>query len=98
MAVLLVYCITTISYIVYILVTGPTSTAWTSEAELVALALHSRKSDHLGHTGVGIDSIKTYEEGACIRVNRDDELELVFAHDRDFNTERLQKLLSRTAY
>jgi hypothetical protein len=98
MTVMLVYCVIAISYVSYTLVTGSTSTAWNSGAELVALALQSRKPGHLGHTGVGIDSIKTYSEGVGIRVNTENELELVFVRDRDFDKAGLQKLEKRTAY
>jgi hypothetical protein len=98
MTVMIVYCVIAISYIFYMIVTGSTSTAWNSGAELVALALQSRKPDYLGHTGVGIDSIKTYGEGVGIRVNTENELELVFARDRDFDEAGLQKLERRVAY
>jgi hypothetical protein len=91
-----VYCIVTISYITYILITGSTSTAWSSAVELVALALQSKKPDHLGHTSVGIDSLDTFKQGVGIRINKDNELELVF--DRDDNARNLRKIEKNKAY
>jgi hypothetical protein len=96
--VLLLYCVVTITYMLYTFVTGLASTAWNSGVELIALALQSKQPDHLGHTGVGIDSLKTLGESVGIRVNTDNEVELVFAHDRDFETRGLRKLERNAAY
>jgi hypothetical protein len=98
MAVMLTYCVLTLSYIIYILITGSTSTAWNSAIELVTLALQSRKPDHLGNIGVGLDSVQTFKEGVGIRVNQDNELELVFAHDRDIDKKGLRKIERNKEY
>jgi hypothetical protein len=98
MTVLLLYCIIVVGYIVYTVTTGLASTAWSSGVELITLALQSKRPDHLGHTGVGIDSLKTLGESVGIRVNTDNEVELVFAHDRDFDTRGLRKLERNAAY
>lgn len=98
MTVLLLYCIVTIGYMLYTFATGSASTAWNSGAELLALALQSKRPDHLGYVGVGIDSAKTLSESVGIRVNVDNEVELVFAQDRDFNTRGLQRVKQNTEY
>jgi hypothetical protein len=98
LAVILAYCIITVSYLVYILVTGLTSTAWASAIELVALALQSRKPNYSGYIAVGIDSIDTFNQSVGIRVNNDNELELVFASDRDIGTMGLRKIEHNKAY
>jgi hypothetical protein len=98
MAVMTTYCVVSVAYVAYILITGSTSTAWNSGIELVALALQSKKPDHLGNSGVGIDSIKTYQEGVGIRVNQENELELVFANDRDIEKRGLRKLERNVEY
>jgi hypothetical protein len=98
MAVMTTYCVVSVAYIAYILITGSTSTAWNSGIEIVSLALQSRKPDHLGNSGVGIDSIKTYQEGVGIRVNQENELELVFANDRDIEKRGLRKLERNVEY
>lgn len=77
------YCVFTILYLAYILITGSTSTAWNSAIEVVALALQSKRSKHLGKVSVGIDTLSTFNQGVGIRVNAEDELELVFANVRD---------------
>ena len=82
----------------YTFATGSASTAWTSGVEILALALQSKRPDHLGHIGVGIDSTKTLGQAVGIRVNADNGVELVFAHDRDFNTRGLQKVKQNTEY
>ncbi|KAF2993887.1 hypothetical protein E8E13_002302 [Curvularia kusanoi] len=98
MTVMTMYCAIIISYILYSIAAGSVSTAWGSGVELFALALQSRKPDHLGHTSVGIDSIKPFSEGVGIRVNQDDELEIVFANDRDFGTRGLRKINKNREY
>jgi hypothetical protein len=98
LAVILAYCIVTIAFLIYILVTGYTSTAWNSAIELVALALQSRKPEYPGHTAVGIDSLHTLNQGVGIRVNKDDELELVFASDRDLDSKGLRKIERNVVY
>ena len=96
--VLLLYCAIITAYMLYAFATGSASTAWTSGVEIVALALQSKRPDHLGHIGVGIDSAKTLGESVGIRVNADNEVELVFAHDRDFETRTLQKVRPNKEY
>ena len=98
LAVIMAYCIITVVYLAYILATGLTSTAWNSAIELVALALQSRKPDHLGGVAVGIESIGTLNEGIGIRVNNDDELELVFANDRNIGLRNLKKVKENMVY
>jgi hypothetical protein len=98
MTVILTYSIITISYMVYTVTTGTSSTAWNHGIELVTLALQSRKPDHLGHASVGIDSINTFSEPVGIRVNTQNELELVFAHGRDFGTRDLRKVEHNKEY
>jgi hypothetical protein len=97
-AVILTYCIVTISYMAYTITTGNSSTAWNLGIELVTLALQSKKPDHLGHASVGIDSINTFSEPVGIRVNAQNELELVFAHDRGFGTRDLRKIERNKEY
>jgi hypothetical protein len=98
MAVISTYCAITISYTLYCIITGSVSTAWNSGIELFTLALQSRKPDHLGHTSVGMDSIISFSEGVGVRVNRYDELEIVFANDSDFGARELTKLNENKEY
>jgi hypothetical protein len=98
MVVMMMYSVITVAYITYIVVTGSTSTAWSSAIELVALALQSKAPDHIGHIGVGLDSIKTFKEKVGIRVNKNNELELVFAHDRDIGRRGLRHIERNREY
>ena len=98
MAVISTYCAITIAYIIYCIATGSVSNAWSSGIELFTLALQSRKPDHLGHTAVGMDSIRTFREGVGVRVNQDNELEIVFANDRDFGTRHLRRINENSEY
>jgi hypothetical protein len=98
MAVIAVYAVITVLYILYILSTGITSTAWHSAIELVALALQSKKPDNLGHTSVGIDCLDTFTRSVGIRVNSDNELELVFAGDQDVEKRGLRQIEKNQAY
>jgi hypothetical protein len=98
MVVLSVYCVVTILYLAYMLFTGHSSTAWNSSIELVALALQSKRPDHLGNVSVGIDNLGTFNEGVGIRANADNELELVFAHDRDIGSRGLRKVQTNKEY
>jgi hypothetical protein len=66
--------------------------------EFVMFALQSRSPDHIGHTSVDINSLKTYQEAVGVGVNSDDELELVFAHDRDVGARSLRKVVLNKAY
>lgn len=98
MVVISSYCVFTILYLDYILITGSTSTAWNSAIELVALALQSKQSNHLGQIPVGIDALSACNEGVGIRVNAEDELELVFANDRDIGSRDLRKIERNKEY
>jgi hypothetical protein len=98
MAVLGFYCVITAIYLAYMLFTGHSSTAWNSSIELVALALQSKRPDHLGNVSVGIDNLSTFNEGVGIRANADNGLELVFAHDRDIGSRGLRKVQANKEY
>jgi hypothetical protein len=77
---------------------GTSSIVRNSGIELVALALQSSRPDNLGHVGVGIDSIKTFSESVGIRVNTENELELVFAHDCDIEARGLREVQQNKEY
>lgn len=94
LAVISGYCLVTVAYIVYVLITGHASTAWNSAVEVVALALQSKTPDYpnQGHTAAGIDSLATLRQNVGIRVNTNNELELVFANDRNIDRAELKMI------
>ena len=98
LAVIMLYCVVTMWYIVYLVVTRNSSIAWNSAIGLVMLTLQSRSPDHLGHTSAGVESIETLRELVGIRVNSKENLELVFTHDREIYIGNLRKVVPNTAY
>lgn len=92
MAVILTYCIITASYVSYTIATSRSSSAWNLGIELVTLALQSNKPDRLDHTTVGIYSMDTLNESVGVRVNSQNKLELVLAHDRGSESRDLRKI------
>ncbi|KAF2265354.1 hypothetical protein CC78DRAFT_600093 [Lojkania enalia] len=80
-AVLGIYSISVIAYILFLIITSTTSTAWDSAIELLMLALRSRQPWHLSHVSVGVETMQTFREPVGIRVNQDEDLELVFEND-----------------
>ena len=80
-AVIGLYALITIPYLVYSLTTGITATSWDIIGELVMLALNSKRPEHLKHVSAGIERLKTFREPVSIRVNDENSLELVFEDD-----------------
>jgi hypothetical protein len=94
------YCLVTVAYMLYVLISGYASTAWNSPIEVVALALQSKQPDYpdQGHTAAGIDSVSTLRQNVGIRVNTNNELGLVFANDRNLDWSELRKIEKDKAY
>lgn len=85
-------------YIGYSIITGRSATSWDSVADLILLALNSRRPPaELGPTSVGIDALATFREPVNIRVNDQDHLELIF--DRDSSAQgTMHRAPSNTAF
>ena len=98
LAVITLYCVVTIGFIAYLVVTRNPSIAWNLAIELVMLALQSRSPGHLGHTSAGVESIETLWELVGIRVNSKENLELVFAHDGEICIGNSRKIVPNTTY
>lgn len=98
LAVLCFYCLVDIGYILFLLVTGTASTAWDSAVEFLLLALQSRPAHHLGFTSVGAETMATLKEPVGIRVNHDNDLELIFMNDPHLEKKKLRKLERNKAY
>jgi hypothetical protein len=106
-AVMLTYCIITVVYVSYMIITGHTSIAWDSATELIMLALQSKEPAGLGHVSVGLDSMETFRKGVGIRVSTLDKdstghpvekLELVFEDDEVAEERGLLKIERGKAY
>ncbi|EMD60743.1 hypothetical protein COCSADRAFT_346138 [Bipolaris sorokiniana ND90Pr] len=106
-AVMLTYCIITIVYVSYIIITGHTSIAWDSATELIMLAIQSKEPPGLGHISVGLDSMETFRKCVGIRVSTQghdstgepvEKLELVFEDDEEAKKRGLLKIERGKAY
>jgi hypothetical protein len=98
LVVITTYCIVTVAYITYMLVSGHTSTAWNSATELIVLALQSKPTEYLRHTSVGMNSMQTYREAVGIRVNDSKRLELVLSNDSNVRARKLRRVVPNVAY
>lgn len=93
------YVIVTASYVIYTLVNGETGTSWDSVADLVMLALNSRKPPvEIGSTSIGVDSILTFREPVNVRVNEMNTAELVFDRDASVDEANLTRVRRNIAY
>lgn len=72
------YCILVLGHIIYCAVTGISSTAWDSAAELVALAMNSSPTQILQNTCAGIIGRRTLMSPVRVLVKEPGHLELVF--------------------
>ena len=99
MAVIIGYCLLAFSHLIYLGISGISSTAWDSTAEMMALAMNSSPTRHLQNTCAGIIGIKTFQTRVRILAaastdeskRDDDHLELVFGQD-DQGTTHMERL------
>lgn len=99
LAVFCLYVLVTASYISYTLWTGETGTSWNSVADLVMLALNSRKPPAaIGSTSIGVDSILTFREPVNVRINELNTAELVFDKDASLDEANLTRVHRNLAY
>jgi len=107
LAVIICYCAITLSYMAFLMVTGHTSTAWSSATEFVVLALQSPPADDVKNVSVGIDTMNMFRRSVGIRVRTEideyserveEKLELVFADEKDVEKRALRKIVRNKAY
>lgn len=98
LAVLLLYCIIALLYIIFTLFTGRTASSWDTFSELLMLGVHSRAPAHLDNTSVGIDTLATFREPVSIRINEENKAELVFEKDAETMKRRLRNVVQNEAY
>jgi hypothetical protein len=84
LAILLLYCVYTIPYVLYTFITGRSSMSWRSISELTALAINSTPTKELKRTSAGIKQTDTFRKLINVReVEENDRLELVFKEDEE---------------
>ena len=96
-AVMLAYCFLVLAHIIYLAISGVSSTAWDSVAELVALAMNSSPTEALQNTCAGIVGKKAYETEVRVLKTSEKHLELVFGEVKDSNAD-ISKLVMNEKY
>ncbi len=91
LAVMLVYVTLAFAHILYLGISGISSSAWDSTTEIVALAMNSTPTKYLQNTCAGILGIRTFQTRVRIlatnnNLGQDEHLELVFGEDSEWNT------------
>ncbi|KAI0870475.1 hypothetical protein GGS24DRAFT_504748 [Hypoxylon argillaceum] len=91
--VLCLYCALALGYTGWSIWTGLSSNSWDSVAELVALALNSRRPEHMEHTSAGIETLDIFREPIQILENNQESIELAFKNNK--RSEALYKRITR---
>ena len=79
--VMLAYCLLAVGQTLYALISGISSSAWDSVAELIALAMNSKPTHVLQNTCAGIIGVKLFRAAVGIRETTEGHLELCFGGD-----------------
>jgi hypothetical protein len=98
LAVVGLYCLITVFYLAYTLLTGLAGSSWDSISELLMLGLCSPRPDHLKHISAGVATLSTFREPVSVRVNDEDSLQLVFDKDITTGKVRYRKVEHNKAY
>lgn len=94
---MLAYCILVVAHLIYSAVSGVSSTAWDSVAELVALAMNSSPTEALQNTCAGIVGKKGFQTHVRVMKTSEKHLELVFGEVQDPNAD-ISKLIMNEKY
>jgi hypothetical protein len=82
--VLFVYCVYTLSYVVFTFVTGKSARTWCVVLEMMALAMNLTPGSVLQNTSAGIEQVDTFRKTVSVReVKKHQRLELVFDDDME---------------
>lgn len=95
--VMLTYCVLVFAHVIYSAISGVSSSAWDSVAELVALAMNSSPTESLQNTCAGIVGRKAYQTQVRVLKTSDKHLELVFGEVKDPKAD-ISKLVMNEKY
>lgn len=84
---MLAYCALVLGHIIYSTISGVSSTAWDSTAELVALAMNSSPTEVLQNTCAGIIGSTALKTPVRVLATTQGHLELVFGELKDPNVQ-----------
>ena len=87
--VMFAYCVLVFGHVIYSAISGVSSTAWDSTAELVALAMNSSPTEILQNTCAGIIGRKALKTPVRILATTPGHLELVFGAVQNAQTSEL---------
>lgn len=96
-AVMVTYCVLALAHLLYSAISGVSSTAWDSTAELVALAMNSSPTEALHNTCAGIIGKRAYQTNVRVMKTSEKHLELVFGEVKDPNAD-ITKLVMDEKY
>lgn len=96
-AVMLTYCILVLAHLIYSAISGVSSTAWDSVAEMIALAMNSSPTEALQNTCAGIVGKTAYQTHVRVLKKGEKHLELVFGEVQDPNAD-ISKLVMNEKY
>lgn len=96
-AVMLTYCFLVLAHLLYSAISGVSSTAWDSTAEMVALAMNSSPTEALHNTCAGIIGKNAYQTHVRVMKTSEKHLELVFGEVKDPNAD-ITKLAMNEKY
>lgn len=94
---MLAYCALVLGHIIYSAISGVSSTAWDSTAELVALAMNSSPTEILRNTCAGIVGRQAFKTSVRVMATNPGHLELVFGEIKDPNAQA-SKLVMNEKY
>lgn len=93
-AVMFTYCVLVLAHVIYSAISGVSSTAWDSVAELVALAMNSSPTETLQNTCAGITGRRAYETRVRVLKTSEKHLELVFGEIKDPNADTSEMVMN----
>lgn len=91
---MLVYCVLVLGHIFYSAISGVSSTAWDSAAELVALAMNSSPTETLQNTCAGIIGRKALKTPVRVLATTQGHLELVFGEGKNPNAQTSELVMN----
>ena len=100
--IIITYCIFAFAHVLYLAISGISSTVWDSTAEVVALAMNSTPIKYLQNTCAGIIGIKTFRTNVRILATNGGEgkhehLELIFGDSQQHHS-GMTKMKANTKY
>jgi hypothetical protein len=98
MAIIGLYVVITLSFLLFTFVTGETAGSWAGVSEVVMLAMNSRRPLHLGPTSVGVETTGVFKKHVEVGVNEEGSVGLIFEGEEDEQKGLLEKVRAGERY